>query len=219
MRPRRTGAQTFAALLSNAHAAVARRVATARVGERVTRLFRPPGSIVPVLSRLPRRLRGFHTASFGGGILIGVLAIQFFGAREPIQPPAAARTPSVPSAAERPSLAASSSPDVVPASITGETKGDPGAVTVSRSAETRRTDGRVAATNYRGGLRIDSRPAGAAVFVNNKQVGHTPIVLSSLEAGSRAIRIQLNGYAPWSRAVRVVANQQATVSAQLAPAQ
>jgi len=73
-------------------------------------------------------------------------------------------------------------------------------------------------TRYRGGLSIDSDPAGATVFVNNQRVGHTPIHLPSLPAGSRAIRLELSGYAPWSRSVRVVANQSANVSARLDPA-
>jgi hypothetical protein len=73
------------------------------------------------------------------------------------------------------------------------------------------------ATVYRGGLSIDSVPAGATVFVNNQPVGQTPIRLRSLPAGSRAIRLELSGYAPWSRSVRVVADQSENVSARLDP--
>ena len=211
-RPRRKAALPVAALLSSAHAALMRVVATAR-SRRLDRLF------------VDQRA-GFVVASFGGGILVGVLAMQFFGGREPVQPPATARMTAVPSPAAQPSpaarasLAAVPSSDAVPAAATtGTTSAKSDAVPeVSRTAETRRAVGQGAATKYRGGLRIDSQPAGAAVFMNNQQVGHTPIVLSSLQPGSRAIRVQLNGYAPWSRAIRVVANQQATVSAQLAPA-
>jgi hypothetical protein len=68
---------------------------------------------------------------------------------------------------------------------------------------------------YQGSLRINSQPASATVFVNNKVVGQTPLVLSSLPIGSRAIRLELRGYAPWSRSVQVVADQSATVTARL----
>jgi hypothetical protein len=40
-------------------------------------------------------------------------------------------------------------------------------------------------------------------------------VLKALPVGSRAVRVTLNGYAPWSRGVTVVANRSTTVSAQL----
>ena len=68
---------------------------------------------------------------------------------------------------------------------------------------------------YQGSLRINSQPASATVFVNNKVVGQTPLVLSSLAVGSRAVRLELSGYAPWSRSVQVVANQSANVTARL----
>ena len=193
---RRKEALPLDALLLKAEAAVARSMTTARVGQRVR----------------------FSVASFGGGILVGVLAMLFVGDSDPAQVASAAHAPVIASASA-PSIAPVLSVDAVPAATTGDTREESRVVPeVTRTAETRRTVARTAATNYRGGLRIDSQPAGAAVFVNNQQVGHTPMVLSSLQAGSRAVRLQLNGYAPWSRAVRVVANQQATVSAQLAPA-
>jgi hypothetical protein len=167
-----------------------------------------------VLSRLPRRLPGFHVASFGGGIVVGVLAMQFVGVGESAQVRSSALTPSVPLPAAPPPVAALHSSEDVTATSGEQPVESVGVSDSSRAAETPPAS---AATNYRGGLRIDSRPAGAAVFVNNQQVGHTPVVLSSLQVGSRAIRIQLTGYATWSRAVQVVANQQATVSAHLVP--
>jgi hypothetical protein len=193
---RRKAAVPLDALLSRAQAAVAGLMTTARVGQRLR----------------------FSVPSFGGGILVGVLAMQFVGDSDPAQRSAPAQTPSAVSRTA-PSVAAALSSDAVPAATTGNTREESVVVpAATQVAQTRRTVARAAAPGYRGGLRIDSQPAGAAVFVNNQQVGHTPMVLSSLQAGSRAVRLQLNGYAPWSRAVRVVANQQATVSAQLAPA-
>ena len=193
---RRKEALPLDALLSKAQAAIARSMTTARDDQRVR----------------------FSVASFGGGILVGALAMQFVGNSDPAQVASAADTPSI-ALASAPSIASIVSSDAVPAATTGANVEESNAVPeVTRIAETRQTVPRTATTNYRGALRIDSQPAGAAVFVNNQQVGHTPMVLSSLQAGSRAVRLQLNGYAPWSRAIRVVANQQATVSAQLTPA-
>jgi hypothetical protein len=66
---------------------------------------------------------------------------------------------------------------------------------------------------YQGSLRIDSQPDRATVFVNNQRVGETPRGLSSLAVGSRAIRVELGGYAPWSRSIQIVADRQAIVTA------
>ena len=193
---RRKAARPFAALLSTAQAALTNYAAITR-------------------DRLPRRPPGWHVASFAGGIVVGLFAAQFTGSGESAALPSAARMPSVQSPAPVPSSAALPSPTEVPPPTSADKAIESGtAPRISRIAETRRP---VAATKYQGGLRIDSRPAGAAVFVNNQEIGHTPIVLSSLQAGSRAVRIQLGGYAPWSRSVRVVANEHATVLAVLEP--
>lgn len=69
----------------------------------------------------------------------------------------------------------------------------------------------------RGSLVVTSQPAGASVFINNAYAGITPLSIRAMPAGSRAIRLRLDGYAPWSRAVRIVAHQSARVAAQLQP--
>jgi hypothetical protein len=68
---------------------------------------------------------------------------------------------------------------------------------------------------FRGSLVVNSLPSGARVFVNGSSVGETPLVLRNQTAGSRAIRIALDGYEPWSSAVRVVANSETQLRAQL----
>lgn len=70
-------------------------------------------------------------------------------------------------------------------------------------------------SGHRGTLIVRSQPIGASVFVNNRLAGTTPLVLNALPVGSRAVRLSLDGYAPWSRAVSVVTNQSTTVSAKL----
>jgi hypothetical protein len=68
----------------------------------------------------------------------------------------------------------------------------------------------------RGTLIVTSTPRGARVYVNNQLAGQTPLVMRDLAAGSRALRLDLDGYARWSRGVQVVADQSTTVAAQLA---
>lgn len=70
---------------------------------------------------------------------------------------------------------------------------------------------------YRGVLVLNSTPEGAEVVVNGQVVGQTPVVLSNLPVGSRAILVRRDGYSPWSTSVRIVANQQTTVQARLTP--
>jgi hypothetical protein len=60
-----------------------------------------------------------------------------------------------------------------------------------------------------------SEPLGAQVFVNGQQVGSTPLVLNDLSVGSRAVRLEAQGYQSWSAAVRVVANEQTRVTVHL----
>jgi hypothetical protein len=72
-------------------------------------------------------------------------------------------------------------------------------------------------TQFLGSVAIDSVPAGARVFVNSQPVGVTPLVLTELSVGSRAIRVETESHAPWSGVVRVVADQQTSVNATLAP--
>jgi len=77
---------------------------------------------------------------------------------------------------------------------------------------------RATAPSYRGSLSIGSAPQGARVFVNGAPVGSTPLVLDNLPVGSRAVRIEADGYQRWSASTRVVANQQTRLSAILARA-
>jgi hypothetical protein len=71
---------------------------------------------------------------------------------------------------------------------------------------------------YRGTLVLRSAPEGARVFVNGALVGSTPLILENLPVGSRAVRIEADGYQHWSASTRVVANEETHLSATLAPA-
>ena len=74
---------------------------------------------------------------------------------------------------------------------------------------------RAAASSYRGSLAIRSAPQGARVFVNGALVGSTPLELDNLSVGSRAVRIEADGYQRWSASTRIVANQQTRLTATL----
>jgi hypothetical protein len=66
---------------------------------------------------------------------------------------------------------------------------------------------------YRGSLLVTSSPEGAAVFINGHSAGTTPVVLEDLSVGSRAVRVTMEGYDIWSRAVHVVAHRRTEVNA------
>jgi PEGA domain len=68
---------------------------------------------------------------------------------------------------------------------------------------------------FRGSLVVNSRPSGARVFLNGRSVGRTPLVLKNQPAGSRAVRVDLDGYEPWSWAVQVVADTETRLRAEL----
>ena len=68
---------------------------------------------------------------------------------------------------------------------------------------------------FRGSLVVNSRPSGARVFLNGRSVGRTPLVLKNQPAGSRAVRVDLDGYEPWSSAVQVVADTETRLRAEL----
>ena len=70
-------------------------------------------------------------------------------------------------------------------------------------------------TPFRGSLTVQSRPPGADVFVNGRRAGTTPLTLRDAPAGSRAVRVTLNGYEVWTSSVRIVADQRNVVTANL----
>jgi hypothetical protein len=74
-----------------------------------------------------------------------------------------------------------------------------------------------AASQFLGSLAVRSSPPGAQVFVNGVSVGVTPLVLSSMPVGSRAVRVELGGHQRWSSAVRIVADERTLVEARLLP--
>ena len=66
-----------------------------------------------------------------------------------------------------------------------------------------------------GSLAVESRPAGASVYIDGRRVGTTPFVLETLKAGQYTIGLDLDGYKRWATTVRVTADERSRVAASL----
>jgi hypothetical protein len=66
-----------------------------------------------------------------------------------------------------------------------------------------------------GSLMVDSRPAGASVFVDDRLVGTTPLLIDPLDVGEHRVRIERDGYRRWTSSVRIVAGERQRVAASL----
>ena len=54
-----------------------------------------------------------------------------------------------------------------------------------------------------GHVRIESRPTGAHAHLDGRLVGTTPVTVPDVLAGTHAIRLELDGFRPWTGTVRV----------------
>jgi hypothetical protein len=72
-----------------------------------------------------------------------------------------------------------------------------------------------AAGRLTGALSVESRPPGAAVYLDGKLLGKTPFSLAVVAAGDHAIRLERDGYHRWSSSIRIVASEQNRVTASL----
>ena len=185
---------------------------------------------------------GTTLTAFAGGAAAAVLVMWLVGARPPLAvvpstiqaarqepalpPPDVPSPPDVQPSAEgvradstsRPSpiVTAAARPIGTSGGTTRAMKRAPGP---SRTASVPSAKPKIAAVppsaSYQGSLAFSSAPEGARVFVNGAFVGSTPLVLDNLPVGSRAVRIEADGYQRWSSSTQVVANRQTRVSATL----
>jgi hypothetical protein len=172
--------------------------------------------------------------SFGGGAVAGIFVMWFAGVwfvgAQPsmsVVPPTTQavirqdtlRPPAVRTAAANVELAPESvrPGSTLPSSsvsITAQPVGTSGSRVASAPVRPRKAAAAPRAS-YKGSLAFQSAPQGARVFVNGAFVGSTPLILQNLPVGSRAVRMEADGYQRWSASTRVVANQQTRVSATL----
>jgi serine/threonine-protein kinase len=66
-----------------------------------------------------------------------------------------------------------------------------------------------------GMLFVDSHPRGAALFVDEKFIGTTPLAVSAMTSGEHTLRVETDGYEAWSSRVRVPANRLTKITATL----
>ncbi|MCL5036548.1 MAG: PEGA domain-containing protein [Chloroflexi bacterium] len=66
-----------------------------------------------------------------------------------------------------------------------------------------------------GTLLVDSRPSGAKIILDGKEVAVTPKTLEKVPAGEHVVKIELNGYKPLETTVIVEGNKTQNVSAEL----
>jgi chromosome segregation ATPase len=78
-------------------------------------------------------------------------------------------------------------------------------------------DSRSETPQFVGNLAVDSEPSGATVFINQRPVGVTPVLLKELRAGSYVLRLELEGYQRWSSSVTVSTVRETPVTAKLQP--
>jgi len=64
-------------------------------------------------------------------------------------------------------------------------------------------------------LSIETRPPGARVLVDGRDVGVTPLTLTPLGSGWHTVQLQLRGYRVWSSTVSIAAGQRRRVAASL----
>ena len=69
-----------------------------------------------------------------------------------------------------------------------------------------------------GSILAETRPPGAAVWVDQRLVGETPMLIPDVPAGAHQIEFRLDGYRIWTTTVDVVPATQARVAASLADA-
>ncbi|HET7698357.1 MAG TPA: PEGA domain-containing protein [Vicinamibacterales bacterium] len=71
------------------------------------------------------------------------------------------------------------------------------------------------ANAFTGSLYVDSRPRGAAVFLDGRNVGQTPLSLPEVPIGAHVVRLELEGKRTWTASTRVVAGETARVTGSL----
>jgi hypothetical protein len=67
------------------------------------------------------------------------------------------------------------------------------------------------------GVEISSTPGEAAVFINDRLAGYTPLFANGLEPGRHRIRIERDGFKPYLRTIRLTGGETTVFAASLEP--
>lgn len=164
----------------------------------------------------PRPAR--RTASVVAGLVIAVVAAGWLwmsnrASAEPIAPASSEPTSQLPPTTD-PAPATASAGDNAPGAAPSVSP-DKTAVDTTTSSPVKQTT-RPSSLTYVGTLSIDAEPGGD-VFVDRRIVGHTPLRVTSLKAGSHLIWIERDGYQRWTRVVQVPADRVSRVWADMEP--
>ncbi len=73
----------------------------------------------------------------------------------------------------------------------------------------------VVAGETTGTLVVESRPAGAHVFLDGQDIGVTPLSVPGVTSGSHRVRLQMAGFNPWVTMTEVTQGTRTRVSASL----
>jgi hypothetical protein len=134
----------------------------------------------------------------------------------PTPPPAASQSAraAVPSAPPPPPRAAAASESASTSTRTATAKN---AIPSKTQAPTVKTQAQPAAARDTlvGTLSIDSRPVGASVFIDDRLIGTTPLMVPNIERGKHSIRLQLNAHREWRSTVDVLPDVQNRITAGL----
>ena len=68
-----------------------------------------------------------------------------------------------------------------------------------------------------GSVFVDSRPRGAKVFIDGKEVGTTPLKLPELSIGAHVVRLELKDHHTWTSSVRIASGEEQRVTGSLEP--
>jgi eukaryotic-like serine/threonine-protein kinase len=64
--------------------------------------------------------------------------------------------------------------------------------------DAQKTDTLLITNNILASISISSEPSGATVFINDKNIGSTPLIIDSLKTDSYNIKVRLSGYEQWT---------------------
>ena len=134
----------------------------------------------------------------------------FAAGRSPQSPPPRSTTPRPASPSPASGSPASGSPATGTSGSASPTAGSSPSESPSRTAP-------AAASSPTGSLALASTPDGASIFLNGTARGTTPQQIDDLPVGTYAVRIEHDGFVPWTDSVAVGAETTRRIQPELAP--